>query len=309
MLAMIVFLVMQAGAGVVVYGIAVALNPELLKEYSRTGDQRVLEIAVSPAALALAVVISGLLSIGVIALLKMINWKTVFDTKTINWKAGILAIIGAIFGIFVLDILEEMIELPNLLEDQFTGLSNSFIGAISIGLLGPIIEEFIFRESILGYMLRGGVNKWVAIGISSLVFGLVHLNPAQVPFAAAMGVILGIIYYKTGNIVIPCILHILNNSVAVWSMYSMGEEAKDMSLTEMLGGTAMAIGITIPVLVVCISLLRKFWMSQQTPQYIEVREEKDVVITEERDNVITTPPEENVITTSEEETTTQNNSI
>lgn len=322
MLAMIVFLVMQAGAGVVVYGIAVALKPELLKEIGRTGDQSVLENAISPTALALAVVISGLLSIGVIALLKMINWKTVFDTKTINWKAGILAIIGAIFGIFVLDILEEMIELPNLLEDQFTGLSNSFIGAISIGLLGPIIEEFIFRESILGYMLRGGVNKWVAIGISSLVFGLVHLNPAQVPFAAAMGVILGIIYYKTGNIVIPSILHILNNSVAVWSMYSMGEEAKELSLTEMLGGTAMAIGITIPVLVVCISLLRKFWMSQQTPQYVIASEEKDVVITEERDNVITTPQEnvittseenvittseENVITTSEEETTTQNN--
>ena len=70
MLAMIVFLVMQAGAGVVVYGIAVALKPELLKEFSRTGDQSVLEIAISPTALALAVVISGLLSIGVIALLK-----------------------------------------------------------------------------------------------------------------------------------------------------------------------------------------------------------------------------------------------
>ena len=89
---------------------------------------------------------------------------------------GIISIVGAILGILALGIVEEMLDLPDLMENQWTDLSNSLIGALAIGLIGPIIEEFIFREAVLGYMLRGGVNKWVAIVSSGLAFGLIHIG-------------------------------------------------------------------------------------------------------------------------------------
>ena len=265
-LALIVFTVMQAVAGVAIYAVAVIKDPELLKKVAQTGDQSMLESAVSADAIAWGVLLSGLVTVGIIALLKMIDWNTVLDFKMINWKAGTLAILGAICIIFFFDVIEEIVDLPNLLEDQFTDMSNSLVGVISIGIIGPIIEEFVFREGVLGYMLRGGMNKWVAISASALAFGIIHINPAQVPFAAAMGIVLGIIYYKTGNIVIPCLLHILNNSVAVWQMYSMGEAAKDFSLLEEMGRWTYSI---IPTGTIGIILLVHFWKKHQTPTYFQ----------------------------------------
>lgn len=257
-LAVIVFVIMQAAAGVVVCVAAIIKDRNLL-DVARTGDQNALMSAVDVNALAWGIILSGLVTVGVIALLKMIDWKTVFDFKMINWKESPLAIIGAVLGIFALDIFEEMMDLPNEMEDVFLGMSNTLVGALSISVVGPIIEEFIFREGILGYMLRNGVNKWGAIVASALVFGIIHLNPAQVPFAAAMGIILGIIYYKTGNIVLTCILHIVNNSMFTLMSYTMGDAVKDASLVESLGGTVVAVIIGILSIGLCVLFLKLFW--------------------------------------------------
>ena len=172
--------------------------------------------------------------------------------------------------VFVTDVLGEVLDLPNMMEDQFIEMSNTVIGALAIGVVGPIIEEFIFREGILGYMLRGGMNKWVAISASALAFGIIHLNPAQVPFAAAVGFVMGIIYYKTGNIVVTSILHILNNCVSVWMSFSMGEAIKDFSLIEWMGGTVSAIIITIPMLALGVLLLWYFWKREKGEHFVEV---------------------------------------
>ncbi|MBR1521757.1 MAG: CPBP family intramembrane metalloprotease [Bacteroidaceae bacterium] len=262
--AVIVFIIMQAMAGVALVAVGALRNIDKAKAIAASGDSDAMmrELA-SPDMLALAIVVSGILTIIVIALLKMIDWKQVLNVKTINWSWGAVSIVAAFAGIFALDIAEEMLDLPNLMEDTFTDMSNSVMGALGIGLLGPIIEEFIFREGIEGYMLRNGVNKWVAIVGSALAFGIIHLNPAQVPFAAAMGIILGVIYYKTGNIVITSILHILNNSIAVWQMYTLGDAAKDFSLVESIGGTTSAIILMIVGTVVCVTMLISFWKKYQ----------------------------------------------
>ncbi len=264
--AVVVFLILQALAGVAVAVIIIVSNPGEAKEIMGSGDPNSFMNLITPEALGWAIALSGIVSVGIVALLKMIDWKNVLCFKCINWKWGVISIIASIVCIFCLGILEEIADLPNLMEDTFTDMSNSLTGALCIGLIGPIVEEFIFREAILGYMLRGGINKWVAIIASALVFGIIHLNPAQVPFAAAMGIIFGIIYYKTGNIVIPCILHILNNSVAVWQMYTLGEAAKDFSLIEWLGGQGYALGIFYPGMILSILNLFSFWKHYQPKQ-------------------------------------------
>ena len=263
-LAVIAFVFMQSAAGVSIAVFELIKNPELIKQMKSGKDPNaLLNDLMSGDVLAWGILIRGIITIGVIALLKMIDWKQVLNVKMIDWKWSVVSIIACAFGIFSVNILEEMADLPNLMEDEFTNMSNSLIGALSIGLFGPIIEEFIFREGVEGYMLRNGVNKWVAITASALVFGIIHLNPAQVPFAVTIGFLLGIIYYKTGNIVITSILHILNNSVAVWHMYTMGEAAKDFSLIEWLGGQGYAVGIGCVCAILCSVLLRHFWKAYQ----------------------------------------------
>lgn len=58
-------------------------------------------------------------------------------------------------------------------------------------------------------------NPTKAILISALLFGVFHINPAQILPAFLIGILLAWTYYKTGSL-IPCILmHILNNSLSV----------------------------------------------------------------------------------------------
>ena len=259
-LAVIVFVFAQSAAGVGIIAFELIKNPELLKKLRSGSDPNALMNSLMGGdTLSWAIIISGIVTIGIIALLKMVDWKHVMDFGMVDWKWGVVSIIACVFGIFATNTLEEIIDLPNLMEEEFTNMSNSLVGALSIGLIGPVIEEFIFREGVEGYMLRNGVNKWVAISASALVFGIIHLNPAQVPFAAAMGFLLGIIYYKTGNIVITSILHIVNNSVAVWQMYTLGEAAKDYSMVEELGGLTVAIPVIVVGIAVCVFLMVKFW--------------------------------------------------
>jgi len=257
--AVVVFLVMQAIAGGLLGLIGLILSPETLNEVRTTGDPNALMTAVAPDALAWGIALSGIATVGIIALLKMIDWKNVLNIKTIRWGWGAVSIVAAICGIFALDILEEMMDLPNLMEDMFTDMANSVMGVLCIAIVGPVVEELVFREAFLGYMVRNGVNKWIAIIASALAFGIIHLNPAQVPFAAAMGFILGIIYYKTGNIVIPIILHVLNNSVAVWQMHVLGDAAKDFSMIEWLGGQGKSMILLCVCSFLCAALLTHFW--------------------------------------------------
>ena len=258
-LILFVFMATQAVAGIMIAGVSAASHPEALEEMMNTGDTNVFTSMIDTDSLSVAIIASGFVTIVVLALMRMIDWKKVLNVNMIDWKNSWYAIVGAVAGVFALDVIEEMLDLPDLMEQTFTGMANSTRGVLSIAVLGPIVEEFVFREGIEGYMLRKGVSKWWAIGISAFIFGIVHLNPAQVPFAAAMGVLFGIIYYKSGNIVLTTILHIVNNSVAVWQMNVLGEDAKDFKIVEWLGGTWTAVGAICAGLGLCGLWMINFW--------------------------------------------------
>lgn len=78
--------------------------------------------------------------------------------------------------------------------------------------LVAVTEELIGRGFILGRMLDGGVNKFWALLLSSVIFSLMHLfNPgfAIVPFLNILlaGVFLGASYIYTRNLCFPIALH------------------------------------------------------------------------------------------------------
>lgn len=250
--AAIVFMIMQGLTSVVL------MIPVIIENAHNTeimSDPNAMMALIPMEGLAIAVVVSGVLTIAVLSGLKMIEWKKVVNVCDVDWKKAVAFIAAAIVGIFACDLVEEILDLPDLIEVQMTGMAKTAIGALSIGVLGPICEEFIFREGMLGYMLRNNVKPWAAIIATSLIFGIVHGNPAQIPFAAAMGIVLGYIYYKTGNIVLSSIIHIINNSVAVWMMNALGDKADEFSMVEWVGGMPVAITIIVVGICLCVGML------------------------------------------------------
>jgi membrane protease YdiL (CAAX protease family) len=83
-----------------------------------------------------------------------------------------------------------------------------------VGIIGPMAEEIFFR----GFVLPGLVKKfgiiW-ALVISSVVFGLFHIDPGTIVPTFTLGLALGWVYIKTGSIWPAMFAHGLHNTVAV----------------------------------------------------------------------------------------------
>ncbi len=84
---------------------------------------------------------------------------------------------------------------------------------IVIAIVPGFCEEFLFRGAILSNLLPFGRSN--AIFISALMFALMHQNPAQIFYTFVAGILLGIVYERTGSIWNTTILHILNNLVSL----------------------------------------------------------------------------------------------
>lgn len=210
------------------------------------------------AIIALSIIISGVLTVFILNKMNMIKWR-VANPKTISWRKAPLAIVGALMGIIAANLLNEKLDLPNLIETEMGVLCHTFWGVLAITIIGPIVEELVFREGIIGYLIRRGQHRWVAIIFSSLMFGIIHLNPAQVPFAFIMGIVLGVVYVKSHSIVLTSIIHILNNTIAVVEIILLGERANDLSYAELLGGSGIAWVYIIICTGLCVLFLLEFW--------------------------------------------------
>jgi hypothetical protein len=101
-----------------------------------------------------------------------------------------------------------------LAEDAFTQLMSTRWGYFALGLFAPVAEEFVFRGAILRSLLQGNMKPWTAIAVSALIFALAHFNPAQLPHALLIGMLLGWMYWRTGSIIPGITYHWVNNTIA-----------------------------------------------------------------------------------------------
>ncbi|MCT4619233.1 MAG: CPBP family intramembrane metalloprotease [Marinisporobacter sp.] len=191
-------------------------------------------------------------SIIVLLILRKVRKKsnTDFRLKYIGkWNLKILfAIISLMVGYVLwyqnsIGIIAEKIPLPEGIEEAFENLLiNPYSAVISITIIAPIFEEIVMR----GIMLEGFLNKYKphnAIIFSALLFGMWHLNIPQFINATLIGLILGIIYYKTNSLILCIVAHMTNNIMAIFVDFS---NASSHMLLFLIGSTLFIIsGIMI----------------------------------------------------------------
>lgn len=78
--------------------------------------------------------------------------------------------------------------------------------AIQLCLFAPFIEELLMRGFLLGG-LEPRYGTFCALLISSLLFALLHFNTVQSLSAFLCGIVLGVLYLKTGSILCCIIAH------------------------------------------------------------------------------------------------------
>lgn len=167
-------------------------------------------------------------------------WKAGYiSTKKETWSlVSAPYLLGSAVAIltsgFVVSSLMSLLDwIPNIMEQSFDILQSGWGGILAIAIVGPVLEELLFRGAITKALLQQ-YNPTKAILISALLFGAFHINPAQILPAFLIGILLAWTYYKTGSL-IPCIfMHILNNSLSVYLSIKY-PEAENMD--DLISGT------------------------------------------------------------------------
>lgn len=137
------------------------------------------------------------------------------------------------------NVLVQWLPLEDLLENEFDGLTHTVMGAFTISVLAPLLEEVMFRGAIQGYMMRRMRSPWAAIIAAALVFGIFHMNPVQVVYATLLGVVFGWIYYRTGSLMSVIVGHVLNNTIATIMMLLLGPTDEKELLNEYMPSEAV----------------------------------------------------------------------
>ncbi len=70
------------------------------------------------------------------------------------------------------------------------------LGFVVIVVAAPVVEELVFRGFMAESYRRHGPR--LAIILSAAAFSLAHLSPAQLQYYLAMGVVLGLVYWRRG---------------------------------------------------------------------------------------------------------------
>lgn len=213
---------------------------------------------------ALLVTTTSLVSVLTIALFLQLGWTLVSPTwlRTRPWLVLVWSVVAAL-GAVVPSAWgqEQMPELPNWVEDEFSMILANRWGYLSIGLLAPLAEEVVFRGAVLKSLLSSPrLSPWGAICISAVLFALVHMNPAQMPHAFLVGLLLGWMYWRTGSILPGVAYHWANNSVAyvIYNLYPN----PDIKLADIFGSeqhVMMAVGFSLLILLPALYQLH-VWM-------------------------------------------------
>lgn len=200
------------------------------------------------------IITSALSDVATLVVFFLAGWAVVSRhwVRTRPWAVLCWCVLAAFGAIIPSSWLQELLPpLPNVAEDAFEMIMGSRMGYFVIGLLAPLVEELVFRGSILRELLRWKKNPWVGIVISAVMFSAIHMNPAQMPHAFLIGLLLGWMYYRTDSIVPGVVFHWVNNTIA-YVLYQFYPN-QEMELIDLFQGNErsvlMAVGFSLCILI------------------------------------------------------------
>lgn len=101
--------------------------------------------------------------------------------------------------------------------DNPSGFFGFLLSLLATAVVPPLVEEFACRGLVLGILRKYGDG--FAVLVSAILFGLMHGNFDQMPFAFTVGLVLGYIVVKTESLWLAVAVHAANNLVSVVFAY------------------------------------------------------------------------------------------
>ncbi|KGR87383.1 CPBP family intramembrane glutamic endopeptidase [Lysinibacillus odysseyi] len=164
--------------------------------------------------------IFGILSLIIIALLVMRdkNFLNIYEGKKASTTEAIGWGIIGFFMVFVGQMIGAAIEMAIGIKGGSENTANLVevakmapIMVIVIAVIGPILEEFVFRRVVFGSFIQTQ-GFWLSAIISSVVFAAIHFEFTHILLYTICGLVFAFLYWKTKRLLTSIVAHILLNS-------------------------------------------------------------------------------------------------
>ena len=101
---------------------------------------------------------------------------------------------------------------------QLTQNYEYVLAFLTLVVIAPIAEEILFRGYLLG-KLRKHIPTWIAILVTSILFGVIHLAWNVGVDVFALSIVLCVLRIKTGRLWPAMLLHMMKNGIAFYFLF------------------------------------------------------------------------------------------
>lgn len=178
--------------------------------------------------------------------LKKVHLSTVLMTVLYTLLLEpLITVVNAVTTLFVNNTVADM-------SGQITSLP-LWMMLLGVAVYAPFAEELTFRGVIYqGYGRQE--NRWKALLLSSLLFGLMHMNLNQACYAFVMGVALALLMEATGSMLPAFITHFCINGLSTVLMFAM-DSMTDGQLEALMDTAENSVSNQEMLLVICVYLV------------------------------------------------------
>lgn len=193
------------------------------------GEMPELTLGIAFAFIALEIVAFGF-GVGIVGLVRRIDWGAAAWLRPMTGRWWLYSFL---LGVLIIPVvgatslatqellnieLESNPQLDVILPEGFSWLG--IIGmTMMIGVLVPFVEELFFRGVLFTWLLSKR-SYIVSALISSVVFGLFHVEPYLITGTAVLGLLAAWAMHKSGSIWAAVVIHGVNNGLQVILVYS-----------------------------------------------------------------------------------------
>ena len=195
--------------------------------------------------------LSGLLTIAVVLVFYLIRRKKLGEALWLRRVPAPALFTGAALapGLYFVTVMalsalpETWIESYN---EAAAGIDDvSLAGVLATVAVAPVVEELIFRGLVLNRLSRA-MPGWLAVALSTAVFGACHGHPVWFGYAFVLGAVFGFVALRTGSILPTILGHLVFNGIGqIFSVVPETEEGTELLIAI---GVLLLAAILLPIL-------------------------------------------------------------
>ena len=188
------------------------------------------------------------LTVAALSLARRYPLRQTFSLRRPHWRSLVGSLlIGLTAGAAVVGLTPRFAQMPGWLDHEIVKLlvpgdqpGPLWALWLLIALTPALCEETFFRGLMLSGLRRWG--PWAAIGISALLFGLLHGSIYRLLPTFMLGLVLGYAVWRSGSLYCGILIHALNNGLfatLVWSDRDKYLETQSVPWSLTLGALAI----------------------------------------------------------------------